>query len=138
MREERLLERITRWELGAERTNLASADLLLGSILRHLRGILNTQRGTVPIDQDYGLPDLSNLAPSFSSGSVAEIRTELMRTIERYEPRLKVSALAAVTDEADPLSIKFELVGALRVKEREVPVHLATVVCPDGKVLVDS
>jgi type VI secretion system protein len=136
MREERLLERISRWEIGSERTNQTSADILIASILRHLRGILNTQRGTVPIDKEYGLPDFSNLAPSFSSGSTKEIQEDLMAAIERYEPRLKVVSITMVPDEADFLSLKFELTGAIRVNDRDVPVRLATVVSPDGKVEV--
>ena len=136
MREERLLERISSWEVGSERTNLTSVDILIGSILRHLRGILNTQRGTVPIDKEYGLPDFSNLAPSFSSGSTKDIQDDLMVAIERYEPRLKVISIAMVPDDADFLSIKFEVSGAIRVNDREVPVRLATVVNPDGKVTV--
>src|SRR5277367_2949413 len=83
MREERLLERISSWEIGSERTNLTSVDILIGSILRHLRGILNTQRGTVPIDKEYGLPDFSNLAPSFSSGSTKEIQDDLIAGVDR-------------------------------------------------------
>lgn len=136
MREERLLERISRWETGAERTNQTSVEVLIGSILRHLRGILNTQRGTVPIDKDYGLPDFSNLAPSFSSGSTKEIQNDLIAAIERYEPRLKVLSIAMVPDETDFLSLKFELSGSIQVDDREIPVRLATVVNPDGKVEV--
>ncbi len=138
MREERLLERISRWEMGSERTNLASVDILIGSILRHLRGILNTQRGTVPIDKDYGLPDFSNLAPSFSSGSTKEIQDDLMVAIERYEPRLKLVSIAMVPDETDFLALKFEVSGAIRVNDREIPVRLATVVNPDGKVTIGT
>jgi type VI secretion system protein len=138
MREERLLERISRWETGTQRTKLTSVDVLMGSILRHLRGILNTQRGTVPIDKEYGLPDFSNLAPSFSSGSTKEIQDDLMAAIERYEPRLKLVSIAIVPDETDFLSIKFEVAGAIRVNDRDVPVRLATVVNPDGKVTIGT
>ena len=138
MREERLLERISSWEIGSERTNLTSVDILIGSILRHLRGILNTQRGTVPIDKEYGLPDFSNLAPSFSSGSTKEIQDDLMAAIERYEPRLKLASIAMVPDATDFLALKFEVTGAIRVNDREVPVRLATVVNPDGKVTIGT
>jgi len=138
MREERLLERISRWETGSERTNVTSVDTLIGSILSHLRGILNTQRGTVPIDTEYGLPDFSNLAPSFSSGSTKEIQDDLIAAIERYEPRLKVLSIAMVPDEADFLALKFEVSGAIRVNDREIPVRLSTVVNPDGKVTIGT
>ena len=138
MREERLLERISRWEIGSERTNLTSVDILIGSILRHLRGILNTQRGTVPIDKEYGLPDFSSLAPSFTSGSTKDIHDDLMVAVERYEPRLKLASIAMVPDETDFLSLKFEVTGAIRVNDREVPARLATVVNPDGKVTIGT
>lgn len=138
MREERLLERISRWENSGPRTNLASADLLVGSILRHLRGILNTSKGSVPIDTEYGLPDLTNLAVSFNSGSTAEIEEDLTRAIERYEPRLKITSVRMVPDEKEPLSLRFELLGAVNVNERDVPVRLSTVVTPEGRIRVQA
>jgi len=90
----------------------------------------------VPIDKEYGLPDFSNLAPSFSSGSTKEIQDDLMAAIERYEPRLKLASIAMVPDATDFLALKFEVTGAIRVNDREVPVRLATVVNPDGKVTI--
>jgi type VI secretion system protein len=138
MREERLLERIARWENDGQRTNLASADLMIGSILRHLRGILNTSKGSVPIDNEYGLPDLSNLAPSFHSGSTNDIEADLTRAIERYEPRLKIISVRMVPDEKEPLSLRFEVSGAIRVNERDLPVRLSTVVTPEGKIRVHA
>ncbi len=136
MREERLLERISRWENSDHRTNVADAELMISSILRHLRGILNTSKGSVPIDKEYGIPDLSNLAPSFNSGSTSEIEQDLTRAIERYEPRLKIVSFRLTPDEKEPLSIKFEVLGAIRVNERDVPVRLSTVVTPEGKIRV--
>jgi type VI secretion system protein len=138
MREERLLERISRWENGGERTRQSSLDLLLRSILRHLAGILNTQRGSVPIDSDYGLPDLSNLAPAFSAKSVEEIRADIARTIERYEPRLKLRSVDLAQDKTDPLTLRFEVTGSVEVNDHAVPVQLATVVQPNGRVTVGS
>ena len=138
MREERLLERIAQWESGAARTNQTSVDQLVRSILRHLRGILNTQRGSVPIDPEYGIPDLSNLAPSFSPTSIEEVRDDLVKAIEKYEPRLKVRTITLIPNESDVLTLRFEVAGTVEVDDREVPIRLATVVNPEGKVVVRS
>lgn len=138
MREERLLERIARWENSGNRTNVTDVDLMVSSILRHLRGILNTSKGSVPIDTEYGIPDLTNLARSFTSTSASKIEQDLTRAIERYEPRLKIVSVRLVPDEKEPLSIKFEVMGAIRVDERDVSIRLSTVVTPEGKIRIHA
>lgn len=136
MREDRLLERISRWEDGRERSHLTSAELLVSSVLRHLQRVLNTRQGSVGIDERYGVPDFTNLAGSFTSGSAKDIETEIRAVIERCEPRLKSAQINLVAEGRDVLSLKFELSGIIEADEREIPVHLSTVVNSDGKVSI--
>ena len=48
MKERRLLERISHWEEGGERTNQTQVDILVRSVMDHLRRLLNTRQGSVP------------------------------------------------------------------------------------------
>lgn len=137
MREERLLERISRWEVGFDRTNLTSAELLVNSILAHLSRILNTRQGSVPIDPAYGVPDFTNLAGSFVSGSTRDIENQIRRVVERYEPRLRHPEIHLVEEGHDVLSLRFELAGEVSANDRDIPVHLATTVTSDGKVMLE-
>lgn len=137
MRELRLLERILYWETEAAPSATPSADLLVGSVLSHLRRILNTRRGSASIDPNFGMPDFTNVAGStFSGSSVRELEMDLVGTIRKYEPRLRNPTLKMVPDERDILALKFELGGTIQMSERDVQIHLAAVVNADGRVKV--
>jgi len=93
-----------------------SADTLLRkSIMSHLTRLLNTRKGSVPIDMDIGLSDMSNIAGSFAQGTTQKICEEVVDQIEHYEPRLrqpKVS-MADVNTEREVITLRFEVIGFL-------------------------
>ena len=66
---ERILERIAFWKEGAERDRLSRYESVSSSVRAHLSRLLTTRKGSVPISPEYGVPDLSNIAGSFESGS---------------------------------------------------------------------
>ncbi|MDE3019650.1 MAG: type VI secretion system baseplate subunit TssE [Nitrospirota bacterium] len=136
MSEQRLLERISQWEEGTDYTASPSADTLVRSLLRHLQRILNTKQGSVPIDDTFGVPDYTNLAGSLVPGTPQEIEVGLRQVIERFEPRLKSPHVKLVSGGDDPLSLRFELSGTVAVDDRDIPIHLSTVVSANGKVSV--
>jgi type VI secretion system protein len=134
--DQRLLERISRWEDGADYTTRPGADVLVRSLLRHLQRILNTKQGSVQIDDTFGVPDYTNLAGSLVPGTPQEIEAGLKQVIERFEPRLKSPQVKLMSGGEDPLSLRFELSGTVAVDDRDIPIHLSTVVAANGKVNV--
>jgi len=137
MREDRLLERISRWEDSEERRNLPSADILLRSIVKHLQRILNTRQGSVPIDPNFGVPDFTNLASSFKSTLAGQIEADIRQVVERYEPRLRSPSLRMLEERPDALSLSFELVGSVLIDEQEVPVRMSTGIGSQGRIRID-
>ena len=94
--------------------------LLLEDSVRHnLRVLLNTQRGSVLSDPDYGLPDPrtlpraleGNVGDDVAQPVVEEFKRDLRRAVERYEPRLRVMRLNAKLDPG--IALHFELQGTL-------------------------
>jgi type VI secretion system protein len=79
------------------------------SIMRHLTHLLNTRKGSVPIDPDYGLSDMNNIAGSFSSGTSEDICIEIIEQINRYELRLSNPKISSVSEIQDIISLKYEL-----------------------------
>jgi type VI secretion system protein len=77
----RLLERITNLQVETDRTHLTQAQVLTQSIVQHLQRILNTRRGSVPIDAEFGVPDFTNLAGSFATGETTQIIENMTRMI---------------------------------------------------------
>lgn len=136
MREDRLLERIARWEGGEERRNLAIADLMIESIVRHLQRILNTRQGSVPIDPMFGVPDFTNLASAYTSTLNAQIERDIRGLVDRYEPRLKNVSLKMLEERPDALSLSFELSGSVMIDDRLVPVRMATSIGSQGRIRI--
>ena len=105
MKEERLLERIARMEQGGARSHVTRAELLVNSIIEHLRRILNTRQGSVPIDEAFGVPEFTHIASAFRGEMVNQLIDNITTMIRRYEPRLKRPRINALANEHDLLSV---------------------------------
>lgn len=134
MREQRLLERIAGLEAGNAHPHATRAQVLVASIRDYLQRILNTRQGSVPIDPEFGVPDFTNIAGSFSKGTTREIIESLTHMIERYEPRLKSPRITLGEAANEVLTLSFSLDGLIAVDDRDVPVRLMTAVSPSGRV----
>lgn len=134
MREERLLERIRSWEREPLRRERTDQGRLVDSILAHLRCILNTRQGGVPIAANYGVPDFLDFLQTYPD-SVREIELNIRRAIQLYEPRLEGVRVAFFPQEDDVLSLRFQILGQVR-DGGGVRVRFETVVDTDGKVSV--
>jgi len=145
MREERLLERIRTWEMGSERRIKEDPRRIIDSILKHLRQLLNTKQGNVPIGEDYGTPDFTDFFITFPRTKMEpkrEIEKAIRLAIQKYEPRLegvRVNLIEKEEEEAysytDPLTLRFQIMGRLSDESR-TQVFLETTVDYDGKVKV--
>lgn len=136
MREQRLLERIA----SLEQSNTSPAlqrnpeQIVMDSIRSHLQRLLNTRQGSVPIDPDFGVPDFTNLAGSFSVGSMPEIVHALTRMVERYEPRLIEPKITVAESDNEVLSLSFQLEASITLRGQLINIRLATQVSASGKV----
>jgi type VI secretion system protein len=141
MRERRLLERIAGWDESGERTSRVQADILIRSVVDHLRRLLNTRQGSVQIDPLFGVPDFTNAAGGLVGGLTHEatrgIEEEIHRMVRRYEPRLKSPKVTLNPNAADTLAINFDLQGTLDIDHRAMPLQLSATVGANGKVDID-
>jgi type VI secretion system protein len=138
MRERRLLERISRFDVGQSRTNQMQVDILVRSVMDHLIRLLNTRQGSVQIDPLFGVPDFTNLAGGMAAGSTYEIEESIRTMVARYEPRIKSPKVTMLRESADVMSIRFDLEGVLDVGEREMPLQISTTVVASGRVDISS
>ncbi len=60
-------------------------------IMQNVRTILTTRRGSVPLDRDFGM-DVSVVDQPINRLQ-AILTTEIIETVERYEPRAEVVAV---------------------------------------------
>ena len=112
MAEQRLLERLRMDERISTAGN-SPYELQIKSILAHIHNILCTRRGTVLIDDDYGMPDVF-----FSQGirfqeSTNRMSDAILYVIQKFEPRLKNITIVQLSQKDELLKQRFGLRGYL-------------------------
>lgn len=78
--------------------------------------MLNTRRGEVFIDKNYGLPNMSNIAATFHAGSKSAISAAIVQQILLYEKRIQNPRIRE-NDAIGSGIIRFILEGMINVVE---------------------
>lgn len=141
MFEESLLERIRRLETPSGQGRSQNVSDRLRSILQHLRRMLNTRQGGVPIAEDFGLPDITNFPSDDLVSTAQDLERVLMQVIQKYEPRLEKARIHFEPKPGDLLTLRFRLEANMvdpRDRGRTIPIVLETVVSPNGLIKVES
>jgi type VI secretion system protein len=142
MHRARLLERVAAREACATAPTRRSLEQatpgLLRSVVVHLGRVLNTRRGSVPIDPEFGMRDLGNLDAGDVSLGIAELEAQLQSMIERYEPRLLRPRVRLREEQSDALCLRFDLEASILREGRELPWCLATRIDARGRVRIDG
>ena len=135
MQENRLLRRIAAWNRDPTHRGKVDPKRTLDSVREYLQKILNTRQGSVPLGEDFGLPDFVEMLRDYPE-SVREFERTIRATIQKYEPRLKTVKVRLLQNEDDPLTLRFQIAAKLVSPEHRMPVMLESVVDQDGKVSI--
>jgi type VI secretion system protein len=137
MHEELLIERIRNLELKGSTGSERNQPDVLRSIINHLQRLLNTRQGSVPIADDYGMPEFVNFQGGNFSETAQNIANEIGRIIPKYEPRLEGVRVTYVPDASDFLSLQFKIqADIVHVRGKTFSVELKTTINSDGKINV--
>jgi type VI secretion system protein len=137
MFDQRLLERLRSMEENPETRVERNLPRLINSVIGHLQRLLNTHQGSVPIAEDYGVPDITNAPGEGFLEATQRIERTLQQVIMKYEPRLTNVRMNLISEKDDVLNLRFKMEGVL-VPDRSTRVVFETVVSSDGKVNVSS
>ena len=131
----RLLKRFSRWEEAAN-ADLEELDThgLVESIRDDLEKLYNTKRGTVLIDEEFGIPDFSYMLSGYSSPDVGVILQQLHLQTKKYEPRLHAVQVMYVEQNKFPGKLQFQINAKLKIKEQETPFSVNALLSDDGSV----
>lgn len=135
VREERLLERIRSRNKDPLRRSREDLGRTMDSVLGHLQRILNTRQGNVPIAEDFGVPDFTDLLHGYPQ-SLRDFERSIRQTIRKYEPRLKAVRVSFVPIEEGAFSLRFQITGRLATEDHQDPVFFESVVGSDGKISI--
>jgi len=134
MHEERLLERIRSVEREPLRRGGDNQRRCIESVLSHLKRILNTRQGNVPIAADYGIPDFLDFLQTYPE-SVHAIEQNIKNAIDKYEPRLSGATVIYVPDEAETLTLRFQITASI-TEEKGRRISFETVIDTEGRIHV--
>lgn len=133
---ERILERIAFWKEGTERDRLSRYESVSSSIRTHLSRVLTTRKRSVPISSEYGVPDLSNIAGSFESGSTLQIVQTILETVSRFEPRLLNPRVRALDDTTELSALRIEISGEILVNDQRTLIQIPAFVRANGEIVL--
>jgi type VI secretion system protein len=139
MFEERLTERIRGLGKGVERSSEKDPTRVISSVINHLQRLLNTRQGSVPIADDYGMPDFTSYLGENLNDQSQKISEMIRNMILKYEPRLNNVHVVFTPDKDEVLSLRFKLQAEIvNIRDEKVALELETVISSDGKIRVSQ
>ena len=133
----RLLKRIKNWE-QAEVVSASDVDVdeIIESLRDDLEKLLNTRRGTVLVDPEFGLPDFTHLMNGYAIPDVEQIKRELLRQVRQYETRLETVELDYQQPTHRAASLKFGLNAMFRHKQHVINFSASLQFADNGGIAV--
>ena len=132
MSEERLFKRLRRWSSGGSGVDVGS---YVESVLQDLGRLYNTRRGSTPLSELYGLPDISDMLANLTPPDVERIREGLEITTRQFEPRMRETRVSVAAEEGLGM-LRFAVQGSLLYEKALVPVRYLVNIEGDGRVTV--
>ncbi len=129
-----LLERLADPDPSARRTIRKDTQSLVESVMRHLQRMLNTRQGHVPIQPEYGMPDITDCAEG-SPEAVDRVRRAIRSSLEMFEPRLRRIRITHLPA-GDDLNLHFGITGQIVTENEQISVHFSTTVSPSGNAAI--
>jgi type VI secretion system protein len=131
----RLLKRIKGWE---EAGQVSASEIEINEVMESMRDdlekLLNTRKGTVLIDPNFGLPDFTHLMNGYSVPDVDEIERDILQQIRDYDRRLSKLMVRAQDDRATGNSLGFGLTAVFDHKNQEQTLSAIISIKDNGSV----
>ncbi|HQO36171.1 MAG TPA: type VI secretion system baseplate subunit TssE [bacterium] len=139
MYEETLLERIRHLEQDPHERGARDISLGIESILGHLQKMMNTRQGSVPIANDYGMPDLTNFPGDNLGAAAGELEHMIKAVIQKYEPRLIQVDVHFDPKPGETSILRFRLEGTMMAdRNKTTPIVFETIVTAEGAVRLEK
>ena len=132
---QRLLKRMGQWETSTD-INVDDSDViaLVESVRDDLEKIYNTKRGTVLVDDNFGMPDFSYLMNGYAAPDVNTILQQIYLQTKQYESRLNSLKVVPVEQNKFPGKLQFQISAKLKLRDSEVPFSVSALLGDDGSV----
>jgi type VI secretion system protein len=136
---ERLLKRFSRWEESSDASfDEVDANTLIESIRDDLEKLYNTKRGTVLIDESFGIPDFSYMLSGYTTPDVGAILQQIHLQTKQYEPRLHALQVSYVEQNKFPGKLQFQITAKLNIRDIDQPFNVFALLSDDGSVSLSA
>jgi type VI secretion system protein len=136
---ERLLKRFSRWEESSDVSfDEVDANTLIESIRDDLEKLYNTKRGTVLIDESFGIPDFSYMLSGYTTPDVGAILQQIHLQTKQYEPRLHALQVSYVEQNKFPGKLQFQITAKLNIRNIDQPFSVFALLSDDGSVSLSA
>ena len=132
MADERLFKRLRRWSGTGGGTDVGG---YVESVLQDVGRLYNTRRGSTPLSELYGLPDISDMLANLTPPDVERIREAIEVTTREFEPRMRETRVTLPAEES-PGVLRFVVQASLLYEKTSVPVRYLVNIEGDGRVTV--
>jgi type VI secretion system protein len=138
MRGLRLLERLNaRLDDTREHSREEHVRQVINSITEHLQRLLNTRRGSVPIENLYGVPDFAKLPGGMTNPDTKLLAQEIKETIIRFERRLRKPSVSFGALNSINLSIPFRIQATTQEKHTSLAIDIHGALFADGRIDIE-
>lgn len=139
MSPERLLKRIRQWDRGLQ-DPVVRGDIAeyRQSVLNDIALLFNTQRGTVLISDELGLPDFTNLLNRFGSEEITFMEKSFQELMETFEPRLKGILVQYAPRDNETGLLRFLITGQLSFRRQNSPIAFYALLQGDGRITIEA
>ena len=79
------------------------------SVVHHIGRILNVRKGSVNMDTDFGMPDISEFPKTPGSHEAEQFCNDMVKLIEKYEPRVSNVSVIFKGADATGARVKFTI-----------------------------
>jgi type VI secretion system protein len=113
--------------------------LWVGDPIRcHLELLLNCRRGSHPIHNDYGLPDMTTFDTEYPA-SLGELRKYIENLIRKYEPRLSNVRVKVLETEPSEFRVALLISGEIEQEDGSSQrVRYKTTISSNGRAFLEG
>lgn len=132
---ERLLKRVRQWN-NDDSASLKQIEGLefVESVRLDIEQLLNTRRGTVLINDQMGLSDVTHLFNGFSIPDVDILQKNIMQQLKLFDARLSKISIVFIGDQSQKMQLIFQLMAQLQHEKNTIPFSVRVMLNENGSV----
>lgn len=139
MSAERLLKRIRHWGRGdVESVSRIDASEYKKSVLEDIKDLYNTQKGTVLISDEMGVPDFTSMLNRLGPQELDTITQSLREVTEKYEPRMKNITVRHMPRDDEYGVMRFTVNAGLSFRDQDISIEYEALVQGNGSVDIEG